>query len=108
MKFRRDITVFLRKTDSGSVLWVPVAVRQALVTKILEANSNISAKGLVPNSRVVVRFPPDDGISLTPGDFIYLGETDRQTPPETSFRVLSVTGGDRGSRTLRLIKVVCG
>ena len=108
MKFRRDITVFVRKNNSGSIGWESYAIKKALVTQTLEANSNISAKGLVPNSRIVVRFPPDDGICVTPGDFIYIGGTEQKSPPLDSVRVLSVTGGDRGSRILRLTKAVCG
>ena len=108
MKLRRNITVFVRKPDGHSISWERYVIKKAFVSQTLEANSNISAKGFVPNSRVLIRFPVKNSLKLTPGDFIYLGNTDLSSPPSGSFSVLSITGGERGSRTLRLIKVVCG
>lgn len=108
MKFRRDIAVFMRKADAAEIKWEKLPIKNALVTKTVASNSNISAKGLVPNSTVVVRFPPQPGLTLAPGDAIYIGGTEEASPPPSSHPVLSVTGGDRGSRSLRLIKAVCG
>ena len=108
MKFRRNVAVFIRKQENNSIVWDCFTVKNALVTATLEANSNISAKGLVPNSKVIVRFPPDKRFSLKPGDSLFIGGTELKSPPNGSFNVLSVTGGDRGSRTLKLIKAVCG
>ena len=108
MKFRRDVTIFIRKPLSSGTVWEKFPVKDALVTKTIASNSNISAKGLVPNSKVVVRFRDTSEFYPTPGDVVYIGGTDELSPPVSSHPVLSVTGGDRGSRTLRLIKVVCG
>ena len=108
MKFRRNVTVFVRKNRGNDTFWEKHLIRNALFTEVKSANSNISVRGFVPNSSITVRFPVQKAFSLKPGDRLFSGQAEGDFPPADAFSVLSVTGGDRGARTIRLIKAVCG
>lgn len=108
MNFRKDVTFFARKTLGNDTIWEKIFVKKAYVTIKKSANSNISVRGFVPNSNIIVRFSPMKNFYPKPGDRIFLGNTDNDIPSEGCYSVLSTTGGDRGARTIRLIKAVCG
>lgn len=108
MRLTQPITVYSRQVSGNKSFWLRFETKKALVKITESANSNISAKGFVPNSNIIVRFPKSQVFSLKPGDKIYPGISESDIPPLNAYSVLSVTGGNIGSRTLKLVKAVCG
>ena len=103
----KKITLFLREKSGSDIVWLSLSVN-ALVSTQIAANSNISSKGFVPNSKVVLRIPTYSNLNISPGDRVVADEISAASPPHDSFSVLSVTDNRRGSRKVRHLKVVCG
>ncbi len=101
------VTLYSRGQDGNNVIWDKRVFKKTRVTERRRSNTNISVKGVVPNSEVIMRIMTRDFIPLKTGDRIYLGAADAALPPKDCLTVREVSDCRRKSRFLKHWKVVC-
>ena len=100
------VTVFHKTVSDRKICYVPKVFKCERYSVCLKANSNVSAKGFIPNSEVVFRINEKTHGQISTGDRVAIGEF--ETLPENAFTVRAVAENRFGSRFLSHTKVVCG
>lgn len=100
-----DVTVFHKTVEGRKISFVPKVYQAKRYSVRLSANSNISQKGFVPNSNVVLRFSSRCGLPISVGDRVALKITENLC--DTTLSVRSVSQNNIGSRFISHTKVVC-
>lgn len=100
------ITVFHKIISDRNIVYIPKVFRCKRYSIKYEANSNVSAKGFLPNSEVILRIcEPAEGLIET-GDRVMLGEFTELK--NNAMTVRAVSENRSGSKHISHTKVVCG
>ena len=99
------VTVFHKTVEGRKNSFVPKVYQAKRYSVRLSANSNISQKGFVPNSNVVLRIASRSELPISVGDRVALKITENLC--DTTLSVRSVSKNNMGSRFLSHTKVVC-
>lgn len=100
------VTVFHKTVSERKNTYVPKVFNCRRYSVCFKANSNVSAKGFIPNSDVIFRINEQTKGLISTGDRIAIGEF--ETMPESAMTVRAVSENRFGSRLVSHTKVVCG